>query len=869
MKPPALLRQHRQRGFALLAFAVFLTSALLAAFLFRLNHASSRPEYEVRSGVAMAEAREALIGKAVKDASNGIYGLLQMPDLGTSRNSMSASGEGTAAGAFFGNTANLSVIGRLPWRTLGLAPLRDGQGECLWYAVSGSAQSALAPAVFNWDTLGHFEIFRSDGTPAGTQRVAADNPHLRPLALVFSAGPVLPGQDRQPSSVDAVDQCGGNYDVRNYLDSFTANAAINGIVNYFPGTANNATGTAVDIDAPKPFINSDVDIQSGGEKIRLANDRLAAITARDIFDRVKRRKEFKENIDGMLDGLQKCLSDSSETVLASGDRGIALLEERCQTKLPVPRRSFFKHWQDNLLYASGALGDFTIRGDGGIKTACRGLLFFAGERVQPMPPQLPQQRATLEQRRDKTNYLEMPNVDLFPSGGSYLGSGFYSPDASQADLIRCITAPPAGKVSFQEDLAGARLFQMSGGKLPEINAEEQTVRLSSSRAGSACLWFPRLIPLAGKTLRAWYQYQFMNADTFATTGAKRDRGNGFTLQLVKGDVLDVEHNPTPPNTCGPYDKLGALEMTNVWGASSYVIETDVKNDDDYNDPAGNHTAIMLNGRLEHDAPIDAATLEKMQACNGTSNVCVHAPANTFEESPSPLLHNQRIEIHTGCKSGCSQCNPANSNIANNIITGTSEYARIDVWVDCENCSDLTVDHVDAELIKKEENRIFSGPGDWKGELWTLGADGLVYDGNAGMNSIYLSNSALTGAPDKDKTYLVELDLKTQRLDIGASITLSFGGQPFSLTPPAAGATARYKLQLDAKNAGDLHITPNAAWAGSIRQISLRAVRPPSVRRCVQLTPSMKNVFPGLTAGFLSGQNTAQGVTLLNFELRSD
>jgi hypothetical protein len=35
--------------------------------------------------------------------------------------------------------------GRLPWRTLGLEPLRDAAGECLWYERTPTGARVIAP----------------------------------------------------------------------------------------------------------------------------------------------------------------------------------------------------------------------------------------------------------------------------------------------------------------------------------------------------------------------------------------------------------------------------------------------------------------------------------------------------------------------------------------------------------------------------------------------------------------------------------------------------------------------------------------------------------------------------------------------------
>ncbi|HRE16947.1 MAG TPA: hypothetical protein PLW86_07745, partial [Rhodocyclaceae bacterium] len=154
-----------------------------------------------------------------------------MPDLGSSINTVTQ--EGVQAGNFAGNQQGLIVLGRFPWKSLGIAPPRDSSGECLWYAVSGNFQQERPAGIVNWDTPGNFEVLSSGGTHAAPQSQTGINPHNRPVAIIFSAGPVLPGQDRSASSTDNVSECGGNYDARNYLDPVNSGTALNNIINYF------------------------------------------------------------------------------------------------------------------------------------------------------------------------------------------------------------------------------------------------------------------------------------------------------------------------------------------------------------------------------------------------------------------------------------------------------------------------------------------------------------------------------------------------------------------------------------------------------------------------------------------------------------
>ncbi len=109
-----------------------------------------------RAVAGYARARRCVVG------SGSVPSHLPCPDAGAS--------EGQAA-----PSCAPVARGRLPWRTLGMAPLRDGDGECLWY----------------------------ERTPAG--------------ARVIAPGRALSGQTRGASPAAPV--CGGHYGEADYLEA--------------------------------------------------------------------------------------------------------------------------------------------------------------------------------------------------------------------------------------------------------------------------------------------------------------------------------------------------------------------------------------------------------------------------------------------------------------------------------------------------------------------------------------------------------------------------------------------------------------------------------------------------------------------------
>lgn len=169
----------RQRGAALLIFVLFMILAATTLFLKQSNAVGSHNYAEMLTANAMAEAKEALIGRAAID--NNRPGSLTCPDVDN---------DGIADGNF-GNCD--ALIGRFPWKTLDVPDLRDGDGERLWYALAynlrdNNSSPPINPQMVLQPTL--------DGTPNIT-------------AIIFSPGAPLAGQTGRPSN-NIADYLDGN-----------------------------------------------------------------------------------------------------------------------------------------------------------------------------------------------------------------------------------------------------------------------------------------------------------------------------------------------------------------------------------------------------------------------------------------------------------------------------------------------------------------------------------------------------------------------------------------------------------------------------------------------------------------------------------
>ena len=630
---------RRQRGAALMV--ILLIAGVMGAF-FAMHALNSNTERDKVTANSLAQAKDALLGYAVtyRDRPGNtteMFGYLPCPDID---NATATPGQADATDAACSGK-DISTLRRLPWSTLGLPPLRDSAGECLWYGVSGHAKANTNKTlVFNWDSVGQFALQDANGNALHGASL-----HDRPLAVVFAPrGPINTTSRAGPAT-----ECQGSNTVAAYLD----------------GADPIYAGAVPVADALSTLVLSTKASADNGSN----NDQGSWITSKDIFDRIKKRSDFKADIDALIGDLATCLNNLPPASLpgaSAGNKGIDNIIAVCPATAGL-KTAVRTNWKDNLLYTK-PLATSTVNSS----TGCTAVLLFSGERTGS------QSRATAAEKLTIANYLEGGNATLFPGSGTYTGTTGFASASASADIVRCIKGLPAGATqqSFANNIAS--FGAVGAGVVPDLIAKSVSIVDAAGTAGG-CFWSPTSIPLAGKTLRAYYDFKFSFADTFALTGAGADRGKGFTLSLVRGDFL------IPPTTCGTEAAMGALGAADAWGVNSIILETDVHRDAGNSDPIENHTAIMLYGNLGHTGAGDTMST----ACNGSTAGCRHAPKNNFEESPL-AQHNQRVEIRTGCNANCSACNPAN-HVAPNT------YAKISTWTDCKDCNDVVVDLVGTAL----------------------------------------------------------------------------------------------------------------------------------------------------------------------------
>lgn len=240
-----------------------------AAFLVSsLSRSALQVERNKTTTAALAQAKEALIGYAVKvpisNSNSCIPNCTRLGDLPCPDINNDGSSDSPCSG---------NALGRLPWKTLGLPDLRDGSGERLWYAISAkfknnprtSCSSPGQTGCLNNDTLGTISVSAPDGTllndgGAGTGVVA----------VIIAPGEVL---QRQGSLQQDRNSAGINT-ASNYLDI----ASVGGI------TEDNANFT--DSSSTNGFIQGRIKDNNGNV---ILNDQLLVITQDNIMHPVQKR----------------------------------------------------------------------------------------------------------------------------------------------------------------------------------------------------------------------------------------------------------------------------------------------------------------------------------------------------------------------------------------------------------------------------------------------------------------------------------------------------------------------------------------------------------------------------------------------------
>ncbi len=163
---------QKQTGAALLLFILLLVLGASTLLVSKLNKASIRSYWENYTGLRLAEAKQALLGRSASD--NNRPGSLPCPD---------TDGDGSAE--LFAGDQCPSYTGFFPWRTLDIEELRDGTGSPIWYSLQPTLRDHNNAQPINSEILGELTLDNDAGT--GWTDI---------VAVIIAPGEAFSSQDR-------------------------------------------------------------------------------------------------------------------------------------------------------------------------------------------------------------------------------------------------------------------------------------------------------------------------------------------------------------------------------------------------------------------------------------------------------------------------------------------------------------------------------------------------------------------------------------------------------------------------------------------------------------------------------------------------
>ncbi len=281
----------KQQGLVLLIMAIIIILGGISYIVSEQSVNDARQHRQQVTQRALYQAKQALLGYAMTrsdviqpSVKPGRYGYLPCP--------ANSNGDGKSMGGGCGSDRR-NYLGWFPWRSLDMPPLKDGNGDCLLYVVSSSYKFGAVTELLNEDTFGMLQIVDESGNII--QGATAKD---RPVAIVFSAGTALSGQNRHKNTATECGNDPNNFTA--YLDSYEVSPGViinNGEVNAGPDQ----------VDQFVRFI-SQGDTGEG-------NDQMLAISREEIWRPIMKRSEFDDSNTGDTNKMRR-LTESLAHCLA-------------------------------------------------------------------------------------------------------------------------------------------------------------------------------------------------------------------------------------------------------------------------------------------------------------------------------------------------------------------------------------------------------------------------------------------------------------------------------------------------------------------------------------------------------------------------
>lgn len=492
-------REHKaQSGYALVIMLVLLIAASVYAIVDRATFLSQKNQITASSGDALQQAKEALLAFAATYSdqhSDEVFGYLPCPDR-TGDGISDANLNGTECGAAGG-----TVVGLLPWRTLGLEDLRDAQGNCLWYAVSGNYKASASSKVtgMNWDQQAMITVRDHLGSVLAAPQSLTETSGGA-AAVIFLPNQPLSTQNRVADTSVACGMSPAANPTNQFIESLTDLATA--IVGQ-PGSTTN-------------------------------NDQLAWISPKEIFTRVKARKgsilpelvysleRSRTELNNYFGTLTSLPTPANPT--ANGSLTYGYLPTSITALSTSALSNYLTNWRSLFRYAvctSGTKCITVINGSPASTTLCTGALYFVGEKGATGP------RTTAE--------VSILGESIFattifnnPLSSSIVIS---DPKVSAPATVTCLnplpTTPPA-PITTTDTFSTT---QITGGGAIASTGNGSLILGSGTSNVFGCSWHPNSVTISSG-FSTYFTYEIDN------------RGEGFVFALA-----DATNN-TSPSMCG-------------------------------------------------------------------------------------------------------------------------------------------------------------------------------------------------------------------------------------------------------------------------------------------------------------------------------
>ena len=346
---------------------------------------------------ALVEARQALIAYAMTydldpdHTGNPRIGLMPCPDDDNDGSSELNCG-----------SSDELAIGRLPFRTIAVPQLRDGDGDCLWYVVAGRRKNNPdSNQPLNWDTPGQFDLVGH----AGNALTGGSGP--RAVAVVIAPHGPLAGIQRANDDHACRGGSDATAEVAGFVESLAANP-----------------------------VSTPVTVTEGQFADAANNDAVVWITSDEVFRPLLRSAHFtgflaqRESV--AVVAIQNALAagelpapDSAATS-ADGDRQLGGLPDAATLLIGGTDARNHDDWREMYRYLRcvDASQCITVNGIG-----CRAILAFGGTRNGG------QMRPSAALR----DYFEEPLLSAMQTvSDTYSASAIWDPTTPGVDAVTCV-----------------------------------------------------------------------------------------------------------------------------------------------------------------------------------------------------------------------------------------------------------------------------------------------------------------------------------------------------------------------------------------------------------------------------------------------